>query len=253
MESGAAVGEALIHVGGIAEGLVGGAAAAAEGVAVALLVLEAIGAVERHAASDEQGAADPFAGILQDDDAGVEFLLENRAVGVAAVGQAPGGAVPRGGDGLGFQGTAFCLLGERPDVAVLAVAEAGVGAAVVIEEVEGRPLVDLGPVGVGRPLSGLGPVEADALVGAVAEGLMVRSAAAAEAVFFLDLVVLHMVVFKVMAIGGGDDGVLAERDTALDYVGAVRCGGDGCLGGHDCLFRVGSVELHPSHLILNAC
>ena len=130
-----AVREPDAHVHGIAERLVARCPAAAERIAVAQLVGAAVGADQGDSPAHVQRAAHALLGVLQKRDRGIQLGLVGGAVGGVVVHEPPGGAVRRGLYRLFLQALVARELGERPHVAVLAVAEAREGAAVVVEQV----------------------------------------------------------------------------------------------------------------------
>ena len=169
-------------MGPVAEGLVQGGPAAAEGDPVAHLVRSSVGADHRDPTPDPDRTGAAGGGIFDQAERRGEIRLDQLSGCQVPGHETAGGAILDLLEKVLPRHRLFRLVHEIPDASV-GIAEAGQGAELGgIEEVVVGPFEDLGLLFEGEPGSGFGSVEVDAGVGAVAEGFAGTCSAAAEGV-----------------------------------------------------------------------
>jgi len=213
-------------VGAVAEGFVFGGAATAEGDAIADLVLESLGGDDGNAATQPDGAGALLRGIFYQPNGDGEFGLDGLAGLFVDGDEAAGGAVAGLLDEALACGVVVGVLNLAPDLAV-GIAEARESAeAFDVGELHGGAVEDLGLRGEGFARGSFCSVEFDALVRAIAEGFILRVAAAAERVVFrcwVNLALLPMFGFALLVDA---DDLLGQGHGAGDAIGTVLDDGD---------------------------
>lgn len=122
------------------------------------------------------------------------------------------------------------LLDEIPDLA-FRIAEAGEGAQVfLVGEPQRRAVNGLGLLEVGLMAGRFRAVEMDFGVGAVAEGFVGGLAAAAQGVLLWCRKLFPFPIFQRVALGIGNNPLLAQGQVAADEIRAVLGDGDLWLG-----------------------
>src|SRR5215472_5423669 len=215
------VAEADLEMRAIAEGLVGGSAAAAERHAVANFVREAVGGDHRYPTAHPQRPADALRRILGHADGFRQLRLERRVTAAFEGHEPAGGAVADLANEIGAHLRVLGALHLVPHLAVrIAEARPGTERLGVRQRVR-RPLEHLSLLEIRCAARGFRAIEADLLVGTVAEGLGGGVPAATERVGVLRREGLALDPFLGAALAIRANGLPAERYGPRDEVRPV--------------------------------